>query len=511
MYSVAFALLTRTAHFAGYLLGSNTSLYYWPVLACRKFEGAVQAILNGSPDSGPFVYASPLYRYLILPFYATGIDRTGLFIFQSFLGVLTAWLIFRLALRAGASVFPALAASFFWSLYAPAMFFELTILPVSLLSFLVIFFTLVQISGRTESHRASLSGITSGLISGLRPPFILMLTVPLWRWIREKAWKKIGTALLLLTLPLLFLSVQQKKLGGGFYPFPRTAGCNLVLGNSSESTGYGPPIPSLGLVETGNGDIHDVAADITSELGLTSPAAADRYWMHIALSWIEKNPLAELRLLTVKLGGFFGSRPYDTYYELGRISSFNPVFRFMFIPRMLISILFLLALVPFCLRGRNRAVILIPITVALLSCIVFMHSERYSLPVFPLMMAAGASGADILFRTIRKSPLKWLSAAAAGLIFLIPSLVYPVPSVPEEMFIGSLGVRAYFMEDYNLSLELFERAALLAEEGDIIWVQGHTEAAKISEALGYGERAEQHRTILRNWEHGRRETLRYIP
>ncbi len=409
-------------------------------------------------------------------------------------------MIFRLALKAGANTYAALAASICWSLYAPALFFELTILPVSILTFLITVFMLLQINAETKSDRAAIIGSMMGVIAGLRPPFILLMGIPVWSWLKNKAWKKLTIGILLLTIPLLFLSFQQNRLGGGFYPFPRTAGCNLVLGHSSESTGYGPPIPSHGLVETGSGDIHEVAMERAAEMGITDPREADRYWMSIALSWIADHPLEELRLIAVKLGGFFGSRPFDTYYELGRITSFNPVLKFIFIPRLLISLLFLAAVIPFCLRGRNRTVILAPVIIALLSSLIFIHSERYLLPALPAMMAAAASGMVILIRMIRRDPLKWLAAATGGLLLLIPSIFFPAPSIPEEMYIGSLGVRAYLMENFDLSLELFERAALLADEGSVIWIQGHSESARIAEALGYSQRAEQHITILTNWE-----------
>jgi hypothetical protein len=494
-------LIVRAAHVTGYIVGSRTSLYYWPVLGCRKFENAAEAILHGNPGTGPFVYASPLYRYLLLPFYFTGLDRTGLFIFQSLLGVLTAWFIFNISMRTGAGKWAAFTASVCWSLYSPVLFFELTILPVSMLTALIAFFLLLQLQSN-KTGPASLSGFAGGIIAGLRPPFILLMALPFWTWIKNRSVKNLAAAGLFLLIPLLFLSFQQRNLGGGFYPFPRTAGCNLVLGHSSESSGYGPPVPSEGLVETGSGDIHDVAAALTSEMGISSPEQADRYWMKIALTWIAGHPVEELRLIAVKLGGFFGSKPFDVYYELGRISSFNPVFRFVGIPRLLIPLLFLTGLIPFCIMGKHRTLVVAPIAISLGSSILFVHSERFFLPALPAMMAVAAAGISILLKMFRDNPIKWLSASAAGLLLLIPAIFYPVPAVPEEMYISSLAVRAYLMEDFDLSLELFERAALLADEGSVIWVQGHTEAARISEALGYSARSNQHSVILRNWELG---------
>ncbi|MBN2607983.1 MAG: hypothetical protein JXA64_02625 [Candidatus Fermentibacteraceae bacterium] len=496
LIAVSFALLTRLVHFSGYVLGSRTDLYYWPVLACRKFEGAALAILHGAQDSGPFVYASPLYRYLILPFYAAGADRTGLFLFQSLLGALTAWMIFRLSRRAGAGIRTALAASVCWSLYSPAAFFELTILPVAALTALVAAFTLLETEEATGDLKPALFGLIAGLMAGLRPPFMALMSIPLWKWLKMRAWKKTVISLLLLLVPLVFLSIQHQRVGGGFYPFPRTSGTNLVLGHSSESTGYGPPVPSLGLVETGRGDIHEVAAAAAAERGHDTPGSADRYWAGIAITWTVNHPFEEMRLMAVKLGGFFGAGCFDTYYDVGRIGSFNPVLPFFPVPRMLFVLAFLAGLLPFLTGGRHRTVIMAPVALALLSTLAFVHSERYFLPVLPVMAAASAGGLTVLVRGLRRSAIRWSAAGAAGLLLALPGLFYPVPKVPEELYISSLAVRAHYMEDYPLSLELFERAALLSERGSVVWVQGHREAARIASALGDGARAGQHVRIL---------------
>ena len=499
LLAAAFALLTRIAHLLGYLLGSRTELYYWPVLASRKFESAAQAILRGSAETGPFVYASPLYRYLILPFYAAGTDRLGLFIFQGLLGVVTAWLLYRMALKAGASPWFALAASVIWSLYAPALFFEFTILPVSILTAAVTALALITASSKQKYGRPSSMGGLAGLAAGLRPPFLLMLALPMWKWLRCRSWKKLMTALAVLAVPLLFLSFMQLSMGGGFYPFPRTAGCNLVLGHSSQSTGYGPPIPSLGLVETGQGDIHQVAARVAAERGYTDPAEADAYWMRTALSWIAEHPVEELRLMAVKIGGFFGAKPFDTYYEVGRVSSFNPVLKFAFVPRLLISVLFLTGLIPFLLKGKNRLALLMAPAIAFASSVIFVHSERYFLPVLPAMLAAAASGWGVLTEEIRKKSLKYLICGVLGLLLLLPAVFYPVPSVPEGMYLGSLALRADLMGNQQLALELFERSALTAREGSTVWVQAHREAARLSGSLGLQDRARQHLRILHNF------------
>lgn len=494
--AVLIALATRMAHFTGYLLGSRTGLYYWPVLACTKFEAAVESMLLGTGGSGPFVYASPLYRYIILPVYASGAGRTGLFVIQSLLGVITAWMIYRLCLRTGAGRGTSLAASVIWSLYAPAAFYELTILPVSMLAFILTLFALLITAEPVGRAAAAAAGFLAGLAAGLRPPFMAVLAVPLFVWAKRRKWSLLLLSVSSFIVPMIFLSVQHYGSGGGFYPFPRAAGVNLVLGHSSESTGYGPPVPSMGLVETGQGDIHDVAAAVAADSGYGDPASADRFWTGKAVSWILSHPGDELRLMALKLGGFLGARPFDSYYEMGRVGSFNPVFRFFLVPRLMLIVCFLAGLLPFCLRGGHRSAVLVPVAVAAATVVVFVHSERFFLPVLPLITVTAASGLSVLFRCFSRHRIRWTAATLAGLLLLVPSLLYPVPRVPDALYVGSLAVRAYHMEDYPLALELFERSAMISPSGTVPWVQGHREAARISAALGMGERAEQHRRIL---------------
>lgn len=494
--TLAFATVMRIAHLWGYFAGSRTSLYYWPVLAARKFEAAAVLLTEGR-HIGPFVYASPLYRYIILPFYLAGVDRTGVFILQSIVGILSALLIYKLALKLGSSLFPAILASVIFNLYAPAVFYELTLLPVTFLASIITLFTILQTGAVKLKTRALLSGFLPGILTGLRPPFVLLLSIPAVKQIRKRGWLKLTILLAIFILPLLFLAWQHDRAGGGFYPLPRAAGLNLVLGHNAESSAFGSSLPSLGLIETGEKDFHEVAIDVARDNGMTTLKECDSYWRNIAVEWIMHNPGGELTLLMKKMGAFFGSKPFDQYYELQRIDSFNPVLPVFFVPRWLIIGLFLFGLIPFCIYGRWQIIALFPAAVSLGSTLLVFHSERYFLPCLPVLLAVAAAGCTILFRLIRKTPLKGVAMGLTGLILLIPSFIYPVPEIPEEQYIGSLGVRAFHMQDYELALELFERQAILAPPGTVPWIQGHTNAATICRSLGMVERAREHETIIR--------------
>jgi|GEM_PF-539126 len=500
IWVAGFTLLTRIIHMAGYLAGEHTGLYYWPVLASTKFEEAALAVLAGSPAPGPFVYSSPLYQYLMVPFYAAGAGRMGLFVMQSLLAPLTVWLLYHTARRIGASRAPATAAALLWSLYAPAAFLELTLLPTAVMTLLVTLFTRLQLSGDGHGRRsggtALLSGLITGILSGFRPPMLILYAIPAFRWIRTRRILLLAVGVAGLLVPLLFLSLQQREAGGDFYPFPKSGGLTLVLGHNPDATGYGPPAPSLGLVENGLEDIHEVGARVAREHGLLTPGAADAYWSGIALDFMIHHPVRELELLGIKYAGFFGQQSFDSYYALGRVSTFNPVLPFFFVPRWLICGLFLMALIPFCLRGGGRITLLLPVALSIGTSVLLVHSERFFLPALPLMLAIASTGLGYLYGILRSHPWKGAVVVAAGAALMVPTFIWPVPDVPEDMFLSSLAVRAYNMRDYPLSLELFERTAVISEPGTFTWDQAHREAAIIARALGDPARAAEHEALL---------------
>jgi hypothetical protein len=52
-----------------------------------------------------------------------------------------------------------------------------------------------------------------------------------------------------------------------------------MLGHADGATGYGPPIPEQGLVESPGEDIHQAAARVAASRGYATPSAADGYWL----------------------------------------------------------------------------------------------------------------------------------------------------------------------------------------------------------------------------------------
>jgi hypothetical protein len=209
------------------------------------------------------------------------------------------------------------------------------------------------------------------------------------------------------------------------------------------------------------------------------------------------HPERELELLLNKAGGFFGHRAFDVYYDIARITRFNPLFRVVGLPRILVTGLFCAGLVPFLLwaglRGVRMWALLAPVIASVLTSLVFVHSERFFLPVMPQMLIIGGLGLKQALRS--EGTLRRVAAVAAGLLLLVPAVLRPAPAIPEGLYLRSLAARAYNMSDYPLALTLYERSALLSPEGSINYIQAHQAAARVARALGLEEIAESHEQL----------------
>ncbi|MCC6871359.1 MAG: hypothetical protein IT351_03160 [Candidatus Fermentibacter sp.] len=499
-------LLTRIVHFAFYLAGPLSHIYYLPVLGAYRFETSALEILSGVPQDAPYLYASPIFTYLVIPFYALGAGRLPLLAVQALTGASIPVLIVLLAKRLGSGPVPAAVGALIWAFYAPPMFLELTVLPVTLAALTTTLVVLLTVSDRPRTSLLVAAGAACGILAGIRAPLavvFLPLAAAYWRRGGGSAASRVtalaGSAVAG-ALVLLPLALYQRDHFAGFTPFPSCGGFNLVLGHADDASGYGPPAPSMGLVETSSEDIGQVAMRIAFESGgVTDFAEADAYWRDIGLRLILDRPVQEVELTLRKLGGFFGAVPFDVYYDLSRLGRFNPALGPFLVPRWLLIGFFTAFLPPFVVWGRHRTAALFPAAAALGTVILFFHCERFVLPAVPVMMAAGASGATALF-TRRSVPVRARAMMVlAGLSLMAPAVLRPTPVVPEGIYLQSIGARAYNAGDKALALTFYERAALESPSGTFCWYESHVSAAELLEQAGDLQRARQHVAEIDGW------------
>jgi len=497
--TASLAALTRAAHLAGYLSSPLSELYYRPVLAAARFADEAQIIAHGQVPSGAFAFADPGYAYILAASLLTGTGFAPVLGLQLICGVLTALMVCKLALTAGARPSAAFAAAAVFVLYAPQSFYELTLLSVSFAGALVT--GLILLSTWNEDRwgpvRSAGAGLIPGLLAGLRPQMFPLMLLPLASMMRKRAWGAAALCIVSAAVPMLLLASQQEARGGDFSPFATSLGFNLFIGHNPDADGFSPAAPSVGLVEDMRRDIHQVAEDHASSLGYSGRTEADRYYLGQALSWIGSHPARTLELAFVKLAAFFGFAPFDSYYDVSRVNRIGPALAFG-LPRWAVIGFFCLGLMPFAIWGRRRIMLLFPVVLCLCADMLSNHTERYWLPVLPVQCAVAGAGISLACEAFRRGRrARACIACATGLVLAVPAVVRPVVHIPEGLYQQSLAVRAYQLGRYGMSLDLFERSAVELPPGSYAWVISHQEAARISAALGDQERAGEHLDALR--------------
>lgn len=491
-------LLTRIPHLAVFVSSSSeTELTYFPTLAAARFEQCARSLFTGDRADNAFSYASPLYILLLAPLYALGVSNTHVFALQTVMGIISAFFVYAISLRSEAPKFLACTGAVVWLFYAPAAFYEMTLLPVTLLSLLIPAWALQEMNRKDSRMHSFARGFVSGLITGLRPPFIILGLFSLISSIKRKQYTSSAFMLTGLFLPLFILCIYHSSRGGGFSPFASSTGLNLVLGHADGASGYGPPIAEYHLIENPEEDIHQVAARVAAENGANTPSEANSFWMQKATSWILSNPAGELRLLGTKLGAFFGYKPFDTYFDLKRDIESDQSLKHLFLPRYFLIAFTAAGVIPFLVFSKRNRILALPVLVALAASIGFVHSERYWLPAVSITLAIASSGLWFLIQRLKTADRKTaIAVILTAIILMIPGMVWPVPENNEGCFLYNRAAKAYNMGNYILALTLFEQSAEASPPGSSISVHARMEALRISLAYSFEDRIILHRQTL---------------
>ena len=291
MIILTLGLFSRIPHLVSLLSSSSeNTLTYFPTLAAARFEQCARALVDGTESGDAFSYASPLYILLLTPLYALGISNTIVFMLQTIMGIASAIFIYFVSVRSGAIKALACIGSAFWLFYAPSAFYEMTLLPIAFLSLLISAWAFMELNQDDDKGISLGKGFVSGLIAGLRPPFVFLGIISVIRSIKDKQYTSSLLKLTGLFLPLFILCIYHSSQGGGFTPFSSSTGLNLVLGHSDGASGYGPPIAEYDLIENPSEDIHQVAARVAAENGANTHSEANSFWMGKAVSWVLSNP-----------------------------------------------------------------------------------------------------------------------------------------------------------------------------------------------------------------------------
>jgi hypothetical protein len=413
--ALAFGLVLRVWYYSDLVA---QPWFGYPLVDALTFDRTALGILN---DGMPGAYSRPpLYPFFLAAVYWLFGHSAGAVVWIQFALGLAALLP---AYRLGARWFggrAALAGVWIGACYPLRIFFEGETLDVTLftLLFLCATWQLWQALERDLPARVLLAGLLYGAAALTRPNVLIALPIIAagaavacrvgWRRLPVLA----AAGALGVACAVAPAAVHNWRAEGAFIPVAANGGVNFFLGNERGATGVTPVPPGLLWQQTMTRPIH---------AGQYSAAQQDRWWYARAAEEISAAPGRWVRLLGSKAVLFFNAAEASNNKALGHFTAISfPVRHYHYWFGALVCFAFAGIL---SLPARSAAGPAAVVTGFGVSVVLFFVSERYRMPVVPLLACAAAAGAGAVIRAVgsrnwsRAARLTALCAAAVVVVF----------------------------------------------------------------------------------------------
>jgi tetratricopeptide (TPR) repeat protein len=410
-FALAAGVLLRAWYFADL---ARQPWYGYPLVDSLTFDRTALGILAGGHPGGYF--RPPLYPHLLAGLYAAFGHRPGPVIWIQFLLGLAALLPAYLLARRWFGGRAALAGAWIGAVYPLRIFFEGELLDVTLFTFLFLWGTwyLWRALEDGEGLAALLSGLLLGAAATARPNLLLALPfmgvagaralgLPAGTAARRAVPWVVGVGLALAPTAL-----HNWRAEGAFIPVAANGGVNLYLGNAPGATGLTPVPPGLRW---------EALMQEPLRAGREGLAEQERYWYAKARAAVLERPGRALALLATKGALFFNAAESSNNKALGPFTAVSfPVRHYRFWYGALLCLA-----AAGCVASRGRGPVFLAGLVAgfALSVALFFVTERYRLPLVPLLAGAAGAGALALGDLLRSGagrraagPLAALACAA---------------------------------------------------------------------------------------------------
>ncbi len=412
------AALLRLLYF---LAIRDDALLRAPYLDAYYYEQWARRLLAGDWGAGQPYWMGPLYPHLLAAVYALfGPDGAAPQLLQWALTLVNVVLALRLARRL-TGVGTALLAAALYAFYGlPVLYAGLLLMEtVQTTLMLAASIACARLLEAPSARRALVLGATIGVAALARGNVLVLLAaIPLFLFGRRvkapvAAARAIGpgarlTAALWLGAALVILPITLRNaiVGRDLVLLTSNGGVNLYIGQNAEYRGLFGPITI-----SDPDPVFDPAGQMALESALgrqLRPSEVSRIYASRALREIAARPGA-IAVHWLRKGYRLLSG-----YELPQLASWDyqsartPVLRLLFVPFTLLIACGLPGL--FLLRGRAR---IVPVFVIayLASLLPFFPTDRYRLPVAPLLCIAAAELLGTVGRLAREG---WLDAARRG-------------------------------------------------------------------------------------------------
>lgn len=434
---VLVAALARAFHLSQAV---DTLHFATPVLDAQTNWEAALLWADGDGPARPF-FKAPLYPWavgqvirLLRPILLNLSDVLGLvLILQHALGVLTAWLVWRLA-RAIAGEPAGLAAGLMCALAGSLLFFEGELLDASLTALLLTAGVTVLGTGRglREWWRPLLSGALLGLATITRPTCVAP-ALALLGLLATRRWRADGPRAAALTSglfagPLLVLVLVVAAANGGRAVIATYGGPNFWLANHAGSDGWSTAVPQRHGAPQAGQDYIEVFAlrEGARRAGRDlAPEEADRFWRAEGLRFWREEPVRALWQTARRAVYFWQGPEIKSTKRIEFVAGQIPVLRLL---HGLVAWRWVapLGAVGLWLAVRRRwpgaGFVALGVVALFLASLPFPVNSRYRVPALPLLcagagMAIAALAADL--RARRWQPALVALGWSLGLMFAL--------------------------------------------------------------------------------------------
>ncbi|HSQ01249.1 MAG TPA: glycosyltransferase family 39 protein [Candidatus Dormibacteraeota bacterium] len=438
----------RVAH----LLSVRASPFFATLtLDARYYDQWAQRIAGGEWIGRQSFWVDPLYAYVLGIVYAVGgHDLLLPRLLNLACGVLTVWLVARIARRVWGSELAAVAAALAVALFVPAIHFEAqvekTALSVLLLAAALDAFLLGSLPAIAFAGIATgLSVLARGNALALVPLAALALALG---WDREpgdplvrtagQRWQRAGVFLVTAVPLILLATLHNYAASGELVPTTTNLGINLYLGNHAGNQ-YGYYEPPDFLHPSTDSEVPDFRAEAARRgAGTLSDRALSDYWAGAAVDALRADPGLAVARTVHKLQLALNDEEVPDSEDVAIVAAWSPLLR---APLLWFGQLLALATLGAVVGWRRRAVrVLVAVAlVYLASLLPFFIFARLRVQLLPPLAVLGGGALAWLAAALRVRPGRPVAIAAA--ILAVAWLVaWYQPAWMAQRRIGSLAI-----------------------------------------------------------------------
>jgi hypothetical protein len=407
--AVAFAIALRVAFAAAYFAHPVGAIV---PLDTEPYRQLARAVAAGDYRDPAFEYLNPPYAFLLAPLVQRPPEeeRRAVAALQIAMDAVIVLLVAYVGRRAFAPATGTMAA-FAYAVYGTAVFYTATELPVTL-SVLGLIVTVASALFALSRPAPAwlLPGTALGLFALVRPNALLLLPVLLlWAAVHGRRsggapWRAAAAYVVAgLIATLAPFAIRSWHVTGRPSPFPVNGGINFYIGNGPEANGRYAHVPRV--ADRPGEQVQTSIEEASRRTGRPLDASqASSFWYRAALGWMARTPEAAVRLMLRKAAMFFRAEEAALNISYAFARRHLPLLW----PCLGFGVLMPLALwgaIAGWRSGEARRpawrLLMAAVAVYAGSVVAFFISDRYRMPVVPLLAVLAAHGLQTVVAAVR--------------------------------------------------------------------------------------------------------------